>query len=166
MYGPQPRRRFPGCSDNDLQCRLLLRRLVQRTIPRSHLSPPQSPENATYTAKWLSYNSINLDLTGKIQKTLNSDVELSNQRFTINVKQTGAEVASATATATATATVSATRQRHRLHRLGSVPERRFQADLHSPRHLYLFHRRSRRRPALRHDLRCWLRQWSHHDRQC
>ena len=70
--------------------------------------PTTVTENATYTAKWLSYNSINLDLTGKIQKTLNSDVELSNQRFTINVKQTGAEVASATATATATATVSAT----------------------------------------------------------
>ena len=70
--------------------------------------PNTVTENATYTAKWLSYNSINLDLTGKIQKTLNSDVELSNQRFTINVKQTGAEVASATATATATATVSAT----------------------------------------------------------
>ena len=62
--------------------------------------PEKVTENATYTAKWLSYNSINLDLTGKIQKTLNSDVELSNQRFTINVKQTGAEVASATATAT------------------------------------------------------------------
>lgn len=70
--------------------------------------PEKVTGNATYTAKWLSYNSINLDLTGKIQKTLNSDVELSNQRFTINVKQTGAEVASATATATATATVSAT----------------------------------------------------------
>lgn len=70
--------------------------------------PEKVTENATYTAKWLSYNSINLDLTGKIQKTLYSDVELSNQRFTINVKQTGAEVASATATATATATVSAT----------------------------------------------------------
>lgn len=62
--------------------------------------PTTVTENATYTAKWLSYNSINLDLTGKIQKTLYSDVELSNQRFTINVKQTGAEVASATATAT------------------------------------------------------------------
>ena len=70
--------------------------------------PTTVTENATYTAKWLSYNSINLDLTGKIQKTLNSDVELSNQSFTINVKQTGAEIASATATATATATVSAT----------------------------------------------------------
>ena len=66
--------------------------------------PNTVTENATYTAKWLSYNSINLDLTGKIQKTLNSDVELSNQRFTINVKQTGAEVASATATATVSAT--------------------------------------------------------------
>lgn len=66
--------------------------------------PNTVTENATYTAKWLSYNSINLDLTGKIQKTLNSDVELSNQSFTINVKQTGAEVASATATATVSAT--------------------------------------------------------------
>lgn len=62
--------------------------------------PEKVTGNATYTAKWLSYNSINLDLTGKIQKTLNSDVELNNQSFTINVKQTGAEVASATATAT------------------------------------------------------------------
>ena len=62
--------------------------------------PEKVTGNATYTAKWHSYNSINLDLTGKIQKTLYSDVELSNQRFTINVKQTGAEVASATATAT------------------------------------------------------------------
>lgn len=70
--------------------------------------PEKVTENATYTAKWLSYNSINLDLTGKIQKTLNSDVELNNQSFTINVKQTVAEAASATATATATATVSAT----------------------------------------------------------
>lgn len=68
--------------------------------------PPKVTENATYTAKWLSYNSINLDLTGKIQKTLYSDVELSNQRFTINVKQTGAEVASATATATVSATTA------------------------------------------------------------
>ena len=66
--------------------------------------PEKVTGNATYTAKWLSYKSINLDLTGKIQKTLNSDVELSNQRFTINVKQTGAEVASATATATVSAT--------------------------------------------------------------
>lgn len=68
--------------------------------------PTTVTENATYTAKWLSYNSINLDLTGKIQKTLNSDVELSNQRFTINVKQTGAEVVSATATATVSATTA------------------------------------------------------------
>ena len=68
--------------------------------------PEKVTENATYTAKWLSYDSINLDLTGKIQKTLNSDVELSNQRFTINVKQTGAEVASATATATVSATTA------------------------------------------------------------
>lgn len=68
--------------------------------------PEKVTENATYTAKWLSYNSINLDLTGKIQKTLYSDVELSNQRFTINVKQTGAEVASATATATVSATTA------------------------------------------------------------
>ena len=68
--------------------------------------PEKVTENATYTAKWLSYNSINLDLTGKIQKTLYSDVELSNQRFTINVKQTGAEAASATATATVSATTA------------------------------------------------------------
>ena len=68
--------------------------------------PTTVTENATYTAKWLSYNSINLDLTGKIQKTLNSDVELSNQSFTINVKQTGAEAASATATATVSATTA------------------------------------------------------------
>lgn len=68
--------------------------------------PEKVTENATYTAKWLSYNSINLDLTGKIQKTLNSDVELSNQRFTINVKQTVAEAASATATATVSATTA------------------------------------------------------------
>ena len=68
--------------------------------------PTTVTENATYTAKWLSYNSINLDLTGKIQKTLNSDVELSNQRFTINVKQTVAEAASATATATVSATTA------------------------------------------------------------
>ena len=62
--------------------------------------PKKVTENATYTAKWLSYDSIDLDLTGKIQKTLNSDVELSNQSFTINVKQTVAEVASATVSAT------------------------------------------------------------------
>ena len=68
--------------------------------------PEKVTGNATYTAKWLSYNSINLDLTGKIQKTLNSDVELSNQSFTINVKQTGAEAASATATATVSATTA------------------------------------------------------------
>ena len=68
--------------------------------------PNTVTENATYTAKWLSYNSINLDLTGKIQKTLNSDVELRNQSFTINVKQTGAEAASATATATVSATTA------------------------------------------------------------
>ena len=68
--------------------------------------PTTVTENATYTAKWLSYNSINLDLTGKIQKTLNSDVELRNQSFTINVKQTGAEAASATATATVSATTA------------------------------------------------------------
>ena len=68
--------------------------------------PEKVTGNATYTAKWLSYNSINLDLTGKIQKTLNSDVELNNQSFTINVKQTGAEVASATATATVSATTA------------------------------------------------------------
>ena len=68
--------------------------------------PTTVTENATYTAKWLSYNPSKLDLTGKIQKTLNSDVELSNQSFTINVKQTGAEVASATATATVSATTA------------------------------------------------------------
>lgn len=62
--------------------------------------PEKVTENATYTAKWLSYNSINLDLTGKIQKTLNSDVELSNQSFEINLTLNGAEVASATASAT------------------------------------------------------------------
>lgn len=66
--------------------------------------PEKVTENATYTAKWTQYTPLDLDLTGKIQKTLNSDVELSNQRFTINVKQTGAEVASATATATVSAT--------------------------------------------------------------
>ena len=66
--------------------------------------PNTVTENATYTAKWTRYTPFDLDLTGKIQKTLNSDVELSNQRFTINVKQTGAEVASATATATVSAT--------------------------------------------------------------
>ena len=70
--------------------------------------PTTVTENATYTAKWLSYNSINLDLTGKIQKTLNSDVALTNEIFTINLTLDGVEVASATATATATATVSAT----------------------------------------------------------
>ena len=70
--------------------------------------PTTVTENETYTAKWLSYNSINLDLTGKIQKTLNSDVALTNEIFTINLTLDGVEVASATATATATATVSAT----------------------------------------------------------
>ena len=68
--------------------------------------PNTVTENATYTAKWTRYTPFDLDLTGKIQKTLNSDVELSNQRFTINVKQTGAEVASATATATVSATTA------------------------------------------------------------
>ena len=68
--------------------------------------PTTVTENATYTAKWLSYNSINLDLTGKIQKTLNSDVELSNESFTINLTLDGAEVASATATATVSATTA------------------------------------------------------------
>ena len=62
--------------------------------------PTTVTENATYTAKWLSYNSINLDLTGKIQKTLNSDVALTNEIFTINLTLNGAEVPSATATAT------------------------------------------------------------------
>lgn len=70
--------------------------------------PTTVTENATYTAKWLSYNSINLDLTGKIQKTLNSDVALSNERFTINLTLEGAEAASATATATVSAIASGT----------------------------------------------------------
>lgn len=70
--------------------------------------PEKVTGNATYTAKWLSYKSINLDLTRKIQKTLNSDVALTNEIFTINLTLDGVEVASATATATATATVSAT----------------------------------------------------------
>lgn len=68
--------------------------------------PNTVTENATYTAKWLSYNSINLDLTGKIQKTLNSDVALTNEIFTINLTLNGAEVASATATATVSATTA------------------------------------------------------------
>ena len=62
--------------------------------------PTTVTENATYTAKWLSYKPINLDLTGKIQKTLNSDVALTNEIFTINLTLNGAEVPSATATAT------------------------------------------------------------------
>lgn len=62
--------------------------------------PEKVTENATYTAKWLSYKPINLDLTGKIQKTLNSDVALTNEIFTINLTLNGAEVPSATATAT------------------------------------------------------------------
>ena len=62
--------------------------------------PTTVTENATYTAKWLSYKSINLDLTRKIQKTLNSDVALTNEIFTINLTLNGAEVPSATATAT------------------------------------------------------------------
>lgn len=68
--------------------------------------PKKVTENATYTAKWLSYNSINLDLTGKIQKTLNSDVALTNEIFTINLTLNGAEVPSATATATVSATTA------------------------------------------------------------
>ena len=68
--------------------------------------PEKVTENATYTAKWLSYNSINLDLTGKIQKTLNSDVALTNEIFTINLTLNGAEVPSATATATVSATTA------------------------------------------------------------
>ena len=68
--------------------------------------PNTVTENATYTAKWLSYNSINLDLTGKIQNTLNSDVALTNEIFTINLTLNGAEVASATATATVSATTA------------------------------------------------------------
>lgn len=62
--------------------------------------PEKVTGNATYTAKWLSYKSINLDLTRKIQKTLNSDVALTNEIFTINLTLNGAEVPSATATAT------------------------------------------------------------------
>lgn len=62
--------------------------------------PEKVTGNATYTAKWLSYKSVNLDLTGKIQKTLNSDVALTNEIFTINLTLNGAEVPSATATAT------------------------------------------------------------------
>lgn len=62
--------------------------------------PEKVTGNATYTAKWLSYKPINLDLTGKIQKTLNSDVALTNEIFTINLTLNGAEVPSATATAT------------------------------------------------------------------
>ena len=68
--------------------------------------PTTVTENATYTAKWHSYNSINLDLTGKIQKTLNSDVALTNEIFTINLTLNGAEVPSATATATVSATTA------------------------------------------------------------
>lgn len=68
--------------------------------------PTTVTENATYTAKWLSYNSINLDLTRKIQKTLNSDVALTNEIFTINLTLNGAEVPSATATATVSATTA------------------------------------------------------------
>ena len=70
--------------------------------------PATVTENATYTAKWLPYSSIGLDLTGKIQKTLNSDVALSNERFTINLTLEGAEAASATATATVSAIASGT----------------------------------------------------------
>ena len=68
--------------------------------------PTTVTENATYTAKWLSYNPSNLDLTGKIQKTLNSDVALTNEIFTINLTLDGAEVPSATATATVSATTA------------------------------------------------------------
>ena len=68
--------------------------------------PTTVTENATYTAKWLSYKPINLDLTGKIQKTLNSDVALTNEIFTINLTLNGAEVPSATATATVSATTA------------------------------------------------------------
>ena len=68
--------------------------------------PEKVTGNATYTAKWHSYNSINLDLTGKIQKTLNSDVALTNEIFTINLTLDGAEVPSATATATVSATTA------------------------------------------------------------
>ena len=67
--------------------------------------PNKVTANATYTAKWQAYTPHDLDLTGKIQKTLNSDVELSNQTFTINLTRTGAETSAATASATATATV-------------------------------------------------------------
>lgn len=62
--------------------------------------PKKVTENATYTAKWTQYAPLNLDLTGKIQKTLNSDVALTNEIFTINLTLNGAEVPSATATAT------------------------------------------------------------------
>ena len=68
--------------------------------------PTTVTENATYTAKWLSYNPSKLDLTGKIQKTLNSDVALTNEIFTINLTLDGVEVASATATATVSATTA------------------------------------------------------------
>ena len=68
--------------------------------------PGRVTENATYTAKWTQYAPLDLDLTGKFQKTLNSDVALTNETFTINLTLNGAEVPSATATATATATVS------------------------------------------------------------
>ena len=68
--------------------------------------PEKVTGNATYTAKWLSYKSVNLDLTGKIQKTLNSDVALTNEIFTINLTLNGAEVPSATATATVSATTA------------------------------------------------------------
>ena len=68
--------------------------------------PEKVTGNATYTAKWHSYNSTKLDLTGKIQKTLNSDVALTNEIFTINLTLNGAEVASATATATVSATTA------------------------------------------------------------
>ena len=68
--------------------------------------PTTVTENATYTAKWTQYTPLNLDLTGKIQKTLNSDVALTNESFTINLTLDGAGVASATATATVSATTA------------------------------------------------------------
>ena len=68
--------------------------------------PEKVTENATYTAKWTRYTPLDLDLTGKIQKTLNSDVALTNEIFTINLTLNGAEVPSATATATVSATTA------------------------------------------------------------
>lgn len=68
--------------------------------------PNKVTANATYTAKWQAYTPHDLNLTGKIQKTLNSDVALSGQEFTINLTLDGEEAASATATATVSATTA------------------------------------------------------------